>query len=84
MASGHNTGTYGGGLSPNFPNQGIPGGAIKSKSKGRLIFKIVIHQASKFLLLLFSLVFASIPFQFVQYSFQELANLRALYHQFLQ
>jgi len=42
MAGGHNTGTYGGGLSPNFPNQGIPGGAIKSKSKGRLIFKIVM------------------------------------------
>ena len=49
-----------------------------------LNFKIVIHQASKFLLLLFSLVFAFVPFQFEQYSFRELVNLRALYHQFLQ
>lgn len=42
MAGNQNTGTLGGGLSPKVPSHGLPGGAIKSKSKGRLVFKIIM------------------------------------------
>ena len=42
MAGNQNAGTLGGGISPKIPSQGLPGGAIKSKSKGRFIFKIVM------------------------------------------